>query len=89
MTAAEGCAVIWDVDGTLVDTAKLHFAAWVKLARELGKPFTRHDFAATFGKRNPEILHYLFGPVFTEREIDAIGTLKEDYYKDAARAGVP
>ena len=49
-------AVIWDVDGTLVDTAELHFAAWVKLAGELGKPFTRADFAATFGRRNREII---------------------------------
>ena len=30
-------AVIWDVDGTLVDTAEQHFRAWVELCRELGR----------------------------------------------------
>ena len=40
------CAVIWDVDGTLVDTAELHFQSWVQLARELNKPFTRADLAS-------------------------------------------
>src|SRR5882724_9052458 len=49
-------AVIWDVDGTLVDTAEMHFRAWLTLAGALNKPFTRADFAGTFGWRNPEII---------------------------------
>jgi beta-phosphoglucomutase len=79
---------IWDVDGTLVDTAELHFAAWVKLAGELGKPFTRADFAATFGRRNPEIIRQLFGTHYADREIDELGSRKEEFYKAAARQGV-
>src|SRR5262245_13741237 len=51
----DGLAVLWDMDGTLVDTAELHFAAWLRLMQELGRPFSRADFAATFGMRNPEI----------------------------------
>jgi beta-phosphoglucomutase len=81
-------AAIWDVDGTLVDTAELHFAAWVRLCQELGRPFSRADFAATFGKRNPEILNFLFGPVFSGQQIAELGARKEDYYKAAAHAGV-
>src|SRR5262245_51956332 len=82
------CAVIWDVDGTLVDTAELHFRAWCVIARELGKPFTRADFAATFGRRNPEIIHQLFGTHYDEAEIAALGDRKEEYYKAEARRGV-
>ncbi len=81
-------AVLWDVDGTLVDTAELHFAAWVRLCEDHGRPFTRADFAATFGRRNPEILRYLFGTRFNDTEIAALGDRKEDYYKAAARHGV-
>jgi beta-phosphoglucomutase len=82
-------AAIWDMDGTLVDTAELHFAAWVAACRELGRDFTRDDFAATFGKRNPEILAILFGPQrFSPDEVAAIGTRKEDFYKAEARRGV-
>ena len=81
-------AVIWDVDGTLVDTAELHFQAWVEVARRLNKPFNRADFAATFGRRNPEILHQLFGSNLSEREIDELGTQKEELYRAAARNGV-
>src|SRR5262249_34165824 len=83
-----GHAVIWDMDGTLVDTAELHFHAWARVAREIDKPFTRADFAATFGQRNPDIIHKLFGADYAEQELDALGTRKEEYYRAAARQGV-
>jgi beta-phosphoglucomutase len=81
-------AVIWDVDGTLVDTAELHFRAWVELCRGLGRDFTRADFAATFGRRNPEIIRHLFGDRFDAAAINDLGNRKEDLYKAAARQGV-
>lgn len=36
-------AVLFDLDGVLVDTAKYHYLAWKKLATELGIPFTETD----------------------------------------------
>jgi beta-phosphoglucomutase len=81
-------AVIWDVDGTLVDTAELHFAAWLRTATEMGRPFSRDDFAATFGRRNPEIIRFLFRQDFTDAQIQDIGERKENYYRSAAEAGV-
>jgi beta-phosphoglucomutase len=88
MPTIQQCAAIWDVDGTLVDTAELHFAAWVRLCGELHRPFNRADFAATFGKRNPEILQYLFGAEFTDQQVAELGDRKEDYYKAEARHGI-
>ena len=81
-------AVLWDVDGTLVDTAELHFQAWVALARELNKPFTRQDFAGTFGWRNPEIIPKLFGKEYDEAQIAQLGDRKEDLYRAEAAKGV-
>jgi beta-phosphoglucomutase len=79
-------AAIWDMDGTLVDTAELHFEGWQATCRELGRDFTRDDFAATFGKRNPEILRILFGEDrFSEVEMEDIGFRKEEAYRQAAR----
>jgi beta-phosphoglucomutase len=88
MASIETWAVIWDMDGTLVDTAELHFAAWARLAREIHKPFTRADFAATFGQRNPEIIRALFGTHYSDRELDDLGGRKEEYYRATAREGV-
>lgn len=88
MSSDRPWAVIWDVDGTLVDTAELHFQAWLDLCRELGRPFSRADFAATFGRRNPEILDHLFGPRFSDAEVADLGDRKELLYRAAARRGV-
>lgn len=81
-------AVIWDVDGTLVDTAELHFQAWERMAAEMGREFSRADFAATFGRRNPEIIRFLFRRDFTDQEVQQIGEQKEQYYRAAAAQGV-
>jgi beta-phosphoglucomutase len=81
-------AVIWDVDGTLVDTGELHFQAWAKLTKERKLPFTREDFAATFGRRNPEIIRQLFGKERSEPEVAELGDKKEELYREAVGRGV-
>src|SRR5690348_8754826 len=86
MPNAEARAVLWDVDGTLVDTAELHYQAWVALAQERKHPFSRADFAATFGMRNPEVIPKLFGNRYTDPEVAQIGDRKETLYRDAAVA---
>jgi beta-phosphoglucomutase len=81
-------AAIWDVDGTLVDTAELHFRAWQAVCAERGRPFTRADFARTFGRRNPEIIEALFGGEIGPREAEEMADRKEELYRDEARRGV-
>jgi len=78
-------AIIWDVDGTLVDTAEQHFRAWSRLAAEIGQPFTRADFAATFGMRNPEILRKLFFTNADDKQCRELGERKEDLYRASVR----
>src|SRR5262249_55221383 len=85
MEKSNSYGAIWDMDGTLVDTAELHFAAWSALAKEMNLPFTRADFVSTFGWRNPEILRHLYGERFSEKEIANLGGKKEEYYRAAAR----
>src|SRR5262245_10500683 len=88
MARPEGAA-LWDVDGTLVDTAELHYQAWVRVTDEIGQPFTRADFAATFGRRNPEIIRQLFDPDADDVKVAAIGERKELIYREAVlRQGV-
>jgi beta-phosphoglucomutase len=81
-------AVIWDMDGTLVDTAELHFQAWQILCKELGKPFSRADFFRTFGRRNPEIIQQLLGTHYSDHQLAELGERKEILYRNAAQQGV-
>jgi beta-phosphoglucomutase len=85
MKDANQYGVLWDMDGTLVDTAELHFAAWSAVAKESGLPFSRTDFSSTFGWRNPEILRHLYGNRFSDKEIADLGQRKEEQYRAAGR----
>ncbi len=71
------------MDGTLVDTAEQHFAAWQDIAREIGRPFSREDFVATFGRRNPEIIREVLDPSASATAIADIGEKKEAAYRAA------
>ena len=81
-------AVIWDVDGTLVDTAQLHYDAWVKLAAEIDRPFSHENFAATFGRRNPEIIRLLFDDTLSDAQVAELGERKERHYRAEAAHGI-
>src|SRR5258708_3473072 len=48
--------VVWDLDGTLVDTGLNHYAAWRALMREHGRELTYDEFRPTFGLRNSDVL---------------------------------
>lgn len=50
------CAVLWDMDGTLVDSADLHFESWVDALAAEGRSLTREQFQESFGQRNDRIL---------------------------------
>src|SRR5262245_37653406 len=78
-------AIIWDVDGTLVDTAEQHFHAWERFAAEIHKPFTRAHVAATFGMRNPEISRKLFFPNADDAQCAELGERKETLYRASVR----
>lgn len=46
-------AVVFDMDGTLVDNMRFHNEAWVSLSRKLGLSLTAADFQSRFaGKKN-------------------------------------
>ena len=87
MAEYNGYAVIWDIDGTLVDTGDLHFDSWVRLAQDIAKPFNREMFTATFGRRNPEIIAEVFGQ-YSPEEVAEMGFRKEEYYRAEAKKGV-
>jgi len=77
-------AVIWDLDGVIIDSAEEHRQAWLRMAREEGLPMSNADFWATFGKRNDDIMTMLWGVLPPER-IKAMADKKERYFRELAR----
>ena len=82
--------VLWDLDGTLIDSGELHYDAWREVLLELGRPFDRGVFANSFGKRNDTILRELLDVQGSDEEIRRIGDDKERRYRTLVRRhGVP
>ncbi|HZI20095.1 MAG TPA: HAD family phosphatase [Pyrinomonadaceae bacterium] len=78
-------AVLWDVDGTLVDSSEYHWLSWREALAAESFPLTREQFAATFGQRNDEILRGYFGAEYPEREVARVGGAKEEIYRRLVR----
>lgn len=77
-------AVIFDLDGVLVSTDELHFAAWQRLATELGIPaFTRADNQRQRGVSRMESLEVVLEKtdrVFSQAEKEELAARKNGYY---------
>ncbi len=79
-------AVLWDVDGTLLDSAEYHYLAWRDILAGESFDLTRELFAASFGRRNDAVLRGYFGHDFPVAEIERIGSAKEARYRELIRA---
>ncbi len=78
-------AVIWDLDGVIVDSSKQHRQSWQLLAAETGVAFTDEDFWATFGRSNAAIIPLHWGAQLTPAQIDDLANRKEVYFRDILR----
>ena len=45
-------AVLWDMDGTLLDSAEYHWLSWREILAAERYDLTHSEFVATFGQRN-------------------------------------
>jgi beta-phosphoglucomutase len=78
-------AVLWDLDGTLLDSKEYHWLAWQEAMSAEDYDLTREQFEASFGQRNDTILRGFLGPDLPEREIERIGDAKEERYRHLVR----
>ena len=80
-------AVLWDLDGTLLDSEEYHWLSWCQTMASLGHPITRDQFLATFGLRNDEILPGWLGATATREQIARVSREKESLYRKLLREG--
>ncbi len=77
-------ALLFDLDGTLIDSMPLHHEAWRAWFARQGLPFDEDGFfAATAGRTNAEILADLY-PGHSEAERGQMADDKEALYRDLA-----
>ncbi len=85
MTNNRNRAVIWDLDGTLIDSADYHWQAWQAVMAVEKILITYEQHVADFGKRNDEILRGRVSADLSDSEVARIALAKEEDYRHLVR----
>ncbi len=75
-------ALIFDMDGVIVDSNPMHRESWAVFNRRYGVETTEEMHQRMYGKRNDEIVRDFFGDGITPQEVDARGRAKERLYRE-------
>jgi HAD superfamily hydrolase (TIGR01509 family) len=77
-------AVIFDMDGVIVDSHPVHREAWRLFLRTLGRSVSNTDLDFVLdGRKRGEILRHFLGEL-SEHEIQEYGKKKDEYFRQAA-----
>jgi len=78
-------AVLWDMDGTLVDSEELHWISWRETMANEGIAITREQFLASFGQRNDSTIPRWLGAASTPERVERISYDKDELYRNLVR----
>ena len=79
-----GRGVIFDLDGVLVDSSRLHWESWQRVGAERGFEMSEELFWETFGMPNSLIFERLFGKPLPPEEAQELSERKEEIYRKLA-----
>jgi HAD superfamily hydrolase (TIGR01509 family) len=65
-------AVLFDLDGVLIDTTEICYRVWDEFGRSQGFVPTRDQLLATNGRRADETIRLWLGPTLTDHQIGAL-----------------
>ncbi len=82
-------AIIFDLDGVLVDSAADHLTSWRMLGKELGIDVPEDKMAGAFGLRNQDIIPRFFGNGRSGAELKRLGDRKEEIFREMVKGRVP
>ena len=81
---APGLALIFDMDGVMVDSNPLHRTTWAEYNRRYGLATTDEMLERMYGKRNDQIVRDFFGDRLTGAEVRRRGAEKEALFRQLA-----
>ncbi|MEO8658597.1 MAG: HAD family phosphatase [Bryobacteraceae bacterium] len=78
---SQGLALIFDMDGVIIDSNPVHTKAWVSYLAGFGITIDNLE-ERMYGRRNDELVRDLFGDQVTSEEVFRHGAAKERLYRE-------
>jgi beta-phosphoglucomutase family hydrolase len=75
-------ALIFDMDGVVIDSNPAHREVWAAFNRRFGLETTEAMLQRMYGKRNDEIVRDFFGADLSSQEVARRGAAKERLYRE-------
>ena len=79
-------AVIFDLDGTLIDNNEFHLRSWRKYLEVVGKNVSEEEYLANInGRTNKDAVEYIYGRKMSDEDAMKYTLEKEAVYRDMYR----
>ena len=84
MLSERTTALLWDLDGTILDSGECHYESWKRALASHGFPLDREVFYQYFGRNNQASLRLYLGFEPDPDMVDAVLEEKENYFRQIA-----
>lgn len=74
---------IFDIDGTMIDSMKMHLKAWKKVLEKYGRNYSIKEVGELAYGINPEIVKRALGNHLSDEEVERISNEKEVLFRDS------
>jgi beta-phosphoglucomutase len=81
-STAPPLAMLFDMDGVIVDSNPAHRDAWARFNLQYGLETTEEMHLRMYGRRNDQIVRDYFGDTLSDEEVVARGRAKEALYRE-------
>lgn len=78
-------AILWDLDGTLIDSTEYHWEAWRDTVANEGYQLTREQFISCFGQRSETAVYTYCRQDLPLNEAERIVEAKQQRYREIIR----
>ncbi len=80
-------AIIWDMDGTILDSTRLHYKAWQAVLKPYGIEYDWDWFLRNYGRTNQVITRELL-PDASQQETETLADAQSIWFRDHARGNI-
>ena len=80
-------AVIWDLDGTILDSTNLHYQSWQAILKPYFIDYNWNRFIGNYGRTNQAIIRELF-PNVSQQTVQEIADAVSSWFRDHAEGNI-